>query len=385
MRPSLADAHHMPESPVPGARCPVPLPVPRAHGASPLGPDPCPHPSSEPRTIGRAEAKAGLREGDRAQGTGHRAQGTSSTPRSLALAVGLLSLVAAAPGCTLYAGQPWGEASTSVEVAFAPDASRLDEQGRLKTSLDYTLELERLSLVIDEVRLVMSSGEGGATSFDPSSPPEGYSLCHGGHCHHESGRLVDYAEIERELSGGGGAGFTHVRLVDDDEVHLGEPPRSLTLAPCEPDCQLPRGTLVRFEVAVSQVRLAGQVTDLRSGERVRLEGGSARVLGYVPVAVVVAAPLEGALDKGEPVGLSVEAALSVTDALFDGIDFAALTSGADPELWQDLSAAPAMAEALAENLARSELSLAVARFDVDEREIVVWTAPAAPTAEEEPQ
>ncbi|MEO1268057.1 MAG: FKBP-type peptidyl-prolyl cis-trans isomerase [Myxococcota bacterium] len=35
--------------------------------------------------------------------------------------------------------------------------------------------------------------------FDPANPPKGYSRCHRGHCHHESGKVASYATIMKEM------------------------------------------------------------------------------------------------------------------------------------------------------------------------------------------
>jgi len=49
-------------------------------------------------------------------------------------------------------------------------------------------------------RLALQALEGGV-SFDPADPPEGYGLCHNGHCHKDDGTLPTYEQIEAELAG----------------------------------------------------------------------------------------------------------------------------------------------------------------------------------------
>ena len=55
---------------------------------------------------------------------------------------------------------------------------------------------------LDPIAL-LARREARPTRLRPGKPPPGYTLCHNGHCHHPSGRLVPYAEIEAELAGGG--------------------------------------------------------------------------------------------------------------------------------------------------------------------------------------
>lgn len=287
-------------------------------------------------------------------------------------------LVAAAlvapTGCTLYAGQPWGDVEAALEVSFEPPAERLDDYGRLKTSFDYALEIERLALVLPEARVLVATGEAGSLSFDPAAPPPGYSLCHNGHCHHESGRLVEYEEIEQELQLGGGS-FALVRMTEDEEVHLSATPWEVSLAPCEPDCLVPRGSLERLEVVVSEVRLRARVVDLRTGERARLEEGSVGVLARLPVSTTLHAPLQGRLDQGELPGVALAAALRVSETLFDRVDFAEVVGAAGSDVEVDLSDQRDLAELLAENLRASALDVEVERFELPERPLVLWPAP----------
>ena len=85
-------------------------------------------------------------------------------------------------------GLPWGTLEATMEASFAPSEGRLDDDGRLKTSQNYVVALDEVAVAFDAFTLVLAAG--GAAAFDPSNPPEGYSLCHNGHCHADSGERL---------------------------------------------------------------------------------------------------------------------------------------------------------------------------------------------------
>ena len=105
-------------------------------------------------------------------------------------------------GCT-DPGLPWGVVEATIEAKFDPSEGRLDDEGRLKTSANYALELESVAVTFDALTLTLAGA--GAADFDPANPPEGYSLCHNGHCHAASGELVDYEDIQAEMNQASGA------------------------------------------------------------------------------------------------------------------------------------------------------------------------------------
>ena len=118
-------------------------------------------------------------------------------------------LLPAVVGC-LGDGLPWGQLEASMTATFAPSPDRLDDQGRLKTAANYVVDIEEISLGFDAFSLVLAAQ--GAAGFDPANPPEGYSLCHNGHCHSDSGALVDYEDIALEMAGGSGGARVAVGL-----------------------------------------------------------------------------------------------------------------------------------------------------------------------------
>ena len=90
-------------------------------------------------------------------------------------------------------GLPWGWVEAEVQGSFDPDEGRLDDEGRLKTSGNYALALDTVEVTFDALTVVLAGA--GTADFDPANPPEGYSLCHNGHCHSDAGALVDYEII----------------------------------------------------------------------------------------------------------------------------------------------------------------------------------------------
>lgn len=242
--------------------------------------------------------------------------------------------VALSTSCTLQAGRPWGEADLSLQATLALPDDRRDGGGAWVTSSDWAIELQALTISLGALRLVVQSdGDGSSTAFDPANPPAGYSLCHGGHCHSDDGRLVAYDDIAAELAGGAVAGgFTLAREVDEaDGVDLAAGARDVGLGPCVPDCSLPPGALSRVEVSMSGLRLQATVRDRRTGGNARLVGD--HDVGFdVDLDAVVAAAVEGSVGRHDPIGVRANALLAVTPRLFDGVDFAAVVGGDDASL-----------------------------------------------------
>lgn len=241
-------------------------------------------------------------------------------PRAVVLALFVAS------GACLDPGAPWGRVQVGLVVAFDPPAERLDA-GRLKTARDYRVEVERIDLEVAAVTLV-TTAEG--VRFDPADPPDGYSLCHNGHCHSEDGRLVPYEEI----AGGGAEGEAIVTLTGG-EVTLasGEAEVAASLSGCPPrgcDIMAPART-GSLELALERVEITGRAFDGGAAKRLPAEG--------VPFAIGLPAVrlvrgLDAAFGPAERLGLVVAARLEVPAHLFDDLDFATLTEAA-PELVRD--------------------------------------------------
>lgn len=284
--------------------------------------------------------------------------------RSLASAgLALLALSAGAASCTLWDGRGWGEADAALRVRFAPDDTRLTEDGWLITSRDYGLAFETFSVAVEAVELSIADvDEAGELSFDPATPPPGYSLCHNGHCHSDAGDLVDYADIEAELAGGVAPGATSVVLTATDEVTVSTGGSDVEVQGCDGPCLLPRGVVERVRVRVAAIELSGQLYELRTGDQVRLPAEGAPFAGRVELDVDVDAETAIPLDGSEPPGVALDLVVDVTPGLFDGIGLAFFVE----EGALDLNADPGfVAQSLTDNLAESALLVDVTREEVE--------------------
>lgn len=262
-------------------------------------------------------------------------------------------------GCTFQDGQPWGRLALSVEGQFAPEEGRLDADGALKTSTSYLVEIDALRLSLDAVTLRQSLG-GGSSAFDPADPPEGYSLCHNGHCHADDGSLVDYEDIALELAGGAEAGGPSLSILGAGATALSATPSALALADCPDGCALERGDLSSLEIVLGTLEVQGRVRDQLGGDAARLPEGGVRLDGVVSLGVSLAIPVDGSVGKGEPVEVPIGALLSLPGTLFDGLDWGQALAGALPtdDEAVDPGEVQAVVEALRANLeANSGLAL----------------------------
>jgi hypothetical protein len=261
------------------------------------------------------------------------------------LRVLICGLSLGAVGCT------WGEGEGFATLRGAEVSARIERDSQasfeLETELGYAVLLELAELQLDELILEQSTGEGGEAHFDPANPPDGYSLCHGGHCHSDDGRLVDYAEIERELATSGAAFAPLVRLPADARFDL------LTgvaqeLGDVQPSRELPRAEIARVTLRASALRMRGTV-----------RGGPANALpDAVPLSVELAlsapfrADVHADIDRDTPEHLHAGVELVVPHGLFDAVDFAAMVQDGSVSL---SDAETERAEPVLEALAASEL------------------------------
>jgi hypothetical protein len=251
----------------------------------------------------------------------------------------LVALVLGLAGCTFDDGHPWGEAEVGLRASFEVPASRLRADGSVKTARDYAVKLDVLKLTFSTLTIGMSEGEGDTPAgFDPAAPPEGFSLCHNGHCHGADGKLYSYAEVAAAAAGGGesAGGAAPVVTVDvgtEDGVALAETPVDVPLAGCP--CDLPRGTFTAAQLTVTRLQVRGSVTDLRPTSR--LATPVVQVDLDLPLDAVFSAPLEGGVTRGDfgDQQLAFAATLVLTPKVLDAIDFSLSTPPA--ELSQTLS------------------------------------------------
>ncbi len=229
----------------------------------------------------------------------------------------LTAVLGTAPGgCARGPGNGFGEiAGVSLEAAFAPSEARDLGDGWALTDLGYRFRVERLEVEAGELLLEQLAGADGGT-FDPADPPEGYTLCHGGHCHAEDGSLVSYEEIEAELAGGEGAWSAVAAFGVDGELDLaaGE---SEAWDTCEPSCLLGAGHLKRSSLPLGAAALEVTVWDDDAGTTewtLALETEDAGTLHGT---------LDLPLDRDHDPVLTVALAVAVDGLLLDGLDPAA--------------------------------------------------------------
>ena len=242
-----------------------------------------------------------------------------------------LSWIAAASlfssGCAFGDGQPWGRIDPSVSVARDLPDSRVDDQGRWITAADYAIEIEAREVAIVGVTLRLSSAVASAAVFDPGAPPPGYSLCHNGHCHHDSGALVDYEDIAAELAASDTSGGLALELLPTSPWHpVTLEATEIPLAPCPGRCFVPIGSLRTVEVVVGALRVTGRAFDRRTGDARRLSDEGVPLETTIALEETLRGEASALFDRGEPVGAAVAATLTLPVELFDGADWAASDS-----------------------------------------------------------
>jgi hypothetical protein len=236
-------------------------------------------------------------------------------------------IVLALAGCTFEDGEPWGSATLALTARFDVPKDRRTPDGALKTANDYAIDDLRLEVVLTGFSLAVSEDADAPAGFDPANPPEGFTLCHNGHCHGPGGKLYSYAETAVAAGGGGTTGGAGVTADVDapDGVRLEATPTDVPLLGCP--CDLPRGRITAASLAVTGLRVRGTVRDLRPENR--LSAATAAVDLTVPLDITLNAPLSARIDRGESVEVAVEAGLTVTPHVLDALDFARSTVSAE--------------------------------------------------------
>jgi hypothetical protein len=286
--------------------------------------------------------------------------------------LGLLAASAVLAGC-LVVSCAWGPGTgfaslerVAVTTTLPVPAARLDEAGRLKTDNGYRVALgDKVRVYFKDLSLQAPGAPGGATggTFDPANPPPGYSLCHGGHCHRADGALIDYADIQAELAGGGAtAARTVVRLTPFSQVAFVAPNGEglVDSFNCAPGCTLDQGDLSRAPLALTKFEAYGTVE----------AGPGMTALGAAPVSWVVELPaesltyqaeLDATVSRTSPATLGLFGRLVLSERLFDGIEWerlAAAQPGATLRLAQDAKTK----ETLLANLARAQWTAELKRY-----------------------
>lgn len=267
--------------------------------------------------------------------------------------ISLLSLSLTLSAC-LAPGQPWGVLDAELVGTFDPEASRLDDQGRLKTNLSFAVDIEDISLDATSMTLALAS-EADLSSFDPAEPPEGYSLCHNGHCHRDDGALVSYEDIAAELAGATAAAAPGLSLlVTSTPESLSTLPTPFELEDCG-GCFLPRGELDTLSVDIAHLSLRGRVFDASTQGRLPDEGVAITLdLDFEDLTVLTF--LEGAVERGYDPGLALRVTLDPGASILDDIDFSSSPSSDEDEVL-DLGVNPAWVETITAQLGQLETDL----------------------------
>ncbi len=236
---------------------------------------------------------------------------------------GIAALLAG--GCAWSAGGGFAEIETGqLTLDWKVGKGRLDSTGRWLTSNGYALSLAGggLSATSAAVSLIAAAGGSGAASFDPAKPPAGYMLCHSGHCHRGDGALIPYADVEADLiRSAGGVATRSVATVSWDFGGLAFTPdvaAARSLASCTPSCFLPRATVAGADLALGTLSASGTVEALPGTPAL---AGGIRAWSLTLEDLTIKGNAVQAISRESPAAFSLDGTLSVTDKLFDDVDW----------------------------------------------------------------
>jgi hypothetical protein len=280
------------------------------------------------------------------------------TSRGIVVGVAALGLA----GCAFDRGEPFGVLTGTIEARYALSADRDRGGGWQKLDSEHELRIDAASSSVDLVE-VARAALGGERGFDPSRPPEGYGLCHNGHCHRDDGALVPYAEIEAELATTGAEPALSLLPSAGGAADL-LAPAPIALG-CGGACLLEAGRLVRARVALARLEASGLA---RGG----LPGAS--LAGEIPLRLRAdllgreGAPrldtaLDVVLDDEAPPHVALALGLTLGAALFDGVALATLERRPDGAIEISAAANPQALVTVLEHLGEAELRATVTRND----------------------
>ncbi|MDR0965230.1 MAG: hypothetical protein LBM75_01755 [Myxococcales bacterium] len=250
---------------------------------------------------------------------------------SAALCSVAVALCLAVSACANDTGESFTKLSASLEAELIQHADEMTEDGFFRLESGVEIKITEARLTVSAVDLIVAGKDASSTVFDPANPPAGYSSCHGGHCHADDGRLVDYADIQAELDSASDAEpAVAMTLEFDAAIDLLHPEEIVPT--CESanskSCSLSEGTLRRVDLKVSQLTIQGQVR--KSGER------AARA-----VEVVIPIPEEDGLfmqvldmkvGKGGEKSLELDMHLKISAEILAAYDFDAASPDLEPVL-----------------------------------------------------
>jgi hypothetical protein len=265
----------------------------------------------------------------------------------------LVTFLCLAAGCAAGPGEPFAVLSARVRASLDRPSGREAGDGFQKLSNDYQVKFTALRLEARALELV-DLGSGATLAFDPANPPEGYGLCHNGHCHRDDGALVDYAVISAEVTGGSGpAVVSTLPLTALDVLAMEDRPLD-----CGGGCELPLGKVGQVRLQLRGLTAEGLVRDGRVPARIpelpwRLEA-------TLPEGseLSTATAVEVSRHLSPRVGLTVDVGLG--PKLLDGVPFDELPAYPLPlDAWPPTFAA--VQDRVRLNLAETALTVSVDR------------------------
>lgn len=273
--------------------------------------------------------------------------------------LGCAAVAVALGACTADPGEPWARLDATLIARWADRPERAVDGAWVKLNTLYEARVTTLRLTVDRILLSSIDGAAGMAPFDPARPPPGYSLCHNGHCHAADGRIVSYADIQAEASGGRAVEQTVVSLLGS-EIDLLSP--NVFALPCDPRCALPATRIQRARARVTHLSIAGVVREGRTPSRLAGEWpwrweGSIAVDGAEPVVLDTAVDLPA--DRHHPPRIALALMLEVDATLLDGVEWSDVAGSAAVDLGG--AAARAARERVRLNLAESRLSATITR------------------------
>jgi hypothetical protein len=248
-------------------------------------------------------------------------------------------------------------AELSVNVPLP--TGRLDATGAWKTNNGALLQLEDNTVTLEGAKLTLLKTEagvpsGGGGTFDPTNPPPGYGLCHGGHCHRDDGALIDYADIQAEMTQGPrpvqDAPTLGLQAENSTLTARINTPLSRAFSLCEPHCYLPAGALSAVRLEVSSLKAQGTL-------RTAIE--------TTPRSFIMELPLKAhrwkfrlsphvVISRQAQAGYRLQASLQVPANLFDDLPW---------KDWHAIASAPIRIDAAQLEKTPIQENLASARFE----------------------
>jgi hypothetical protein len=265
---------------------------------------------------------------------------------------GLIIALALTPACAWDAGEPFGEVDGTLTARWTTPASRDRGDGWQKLASDFEIRIERARWSTTALDLLPAATA--AASFDPASPPPGYSLCHAGHCHADDGRLVSYEDIAAELAGDAPPAPVASFAIGELDVAAG----AAVALDCAGPCPLPQTVIGRAQLGVASIELAGAVRDTRPEPRIDERTWTLVLAPVTPLPVIGRTEL--AVDRGADPAITLAVGLEPTAAILDRVAWETLA--ATPGTLA-IESDPASAAAITAELAELALTLSATRSD----------------------